>query len=312
MRGLIINADGYGFTAGISRAIEECVRFGTVRSLSANVNFPHAERLAGVVRAFPELSVGCHINPIVGFPVLAPHRVPTLLDENGEFFYEDFVRRFTTGRIRLGELRAEMLAQVEKTRDLAGQSFSHVDFHMGLHRMPRLYGLFLEIAESAGAGRMRTHKYRVGFETSHPRLTHLRHLATSPTRLAKASWNRILRVKALGRGLAMPDRWVEITDMASHPERITVKNYLNLLRNLPEGYSEFVAHPGYVDDDLKRWSTYLVPRTLERQVLVNPTFRKALLESDVRLLGYRDIPTRRPPKEIDTSVDWRSVHARLR
>ena len=45
MRYLIINTDGYGFTAGITRAIEECVEFGTVKSLSANVNFKHAENL---------------------------------------------------------------------------------------------------------------------------------------------------------------------------------------------------------------------------------------------------------------------------
>ena len=36
MRCLIINADGYGFTPGTTRAIEECIAFGTVRSLSVN------------------------------------------------------------------------------------------------------------------------------------------------------------------------------------------------------------------------------------------------------------------------------------
>ena len=126
MRYLIINADGYGFTAGVSRAIEECIAFGTVRSLSANVNFKHADGLAQLVRTYPELSVGCRINPVVGCPVLDPDKVPTLLDENGEFLYKAFSRRFMSGSIRLAELRAEMLAQVEKTRDLAGATFSHL------------------------------------------------------------------------------------------------------------------------------------------------------------------------------------------
>ena len=69
-----------------------------------------------------------------------------------------------------------MIAQVEKTRDLAGPAFSHVDFHMGHHRLPRLYGLFLEIAEKFGAGRIRTHVYQVGMESRFPRLRHLMHL----------------------------------------------------------------------------------------------------------------------------------------
>ena len=274
MRCLIINADGYGFTAGITRAIEECIEFGTVRSLSANVNFQHADKLAELVKRHPDLSVGCHINPVVGKPVLPAHKVPTLLNESGEFLYNDFIRRFMAKRIRLDELRAEMIAQVEKTRDLAGPTFSHVDFHMGHHRLPRLYGLFLEIAEKFGAGRIRTHVYEVGMESRFPRLRHLMHLFGKPSRLPKFAWNYVLRKKALHRSLAMPDRRVEITHMASRPDRISVENYLKMLKHLPRGINEFVAHPGYIDDDLKRWSTYIEPRIRELHVLLDPQFRQ--------------------------------------
>jgi predicted glycoside hydrolase/deacetylase ChbG (UPF0249 family) len=292
MRCLIINADGYGFTPGVTRAIEECIQFGTVRSLSANVNFPAADGLARLVKSFPELSVGCHINPVVGRPVSAPHKVSTLLNENGDFLYNDFIRRFMTKRIRLEELRAEMIAQVEKTRDLAGPSFSHVDFHMGHHRLPRLYGLFLEIAEKFGAGRIRTHVYEVGMESRLPRVRHFMHLIGKPSRLPKYAWNYMLRAKALRRSLAMPDRRVEITDMATRPDRITVRNFLRMLKHLPRGINEFVAHPGYIDDDLRRWSTYLEPRTRELEVLLDPQFRQGLASSDLRHIGYRNIPTR--------------------
>ncbi len=292
MRGLIVNADGYGLSAGITRAIEECVRFGTVRSLSANVNFPHADGLARLVREAPELSVGCHINPLVGRPVLAPERVPSLIDGKGEFFYENFARRLLAGRLRRSELRAEMIAQVEKTRALAGAAFSHVDFHMGLHRLPGLYGLFLEVAEKFGPGRIRTHRYHVGFETAHPRATHLRYLAARPQRLIKMGWNRWLRFRARRRGLAMPDRWIEITGWGPRPERITLENFLTLLGNTPRGFSEFVCHPGYVDEELKRWSSYLEPREREREILLSPVLRDALRGADVRLCGYRDIPLR--------------------
>ena len=230
MRCLIINADGYGFTAGITRAIEECVEFGTVRSLSANVNFRYAEQLAELVRSYPDLSVGCHINPVVGKPVSPPHKVPTLLNEHGEFLYHDFIRRFMAKRIRLEELREEMIAQVDKTRDLAGPAFSHVDFHMGHHRLPGLYGLFLEIAGKFGAGRIRTHVYQVGMESRFPRLRHFLHLLERPGRLPKFIWNYGLRKKAQRRSLAMPDRRVEITQMASCPEMITIENYLRMLK----------------------------------------------------------------------------------
>jgi len=294
VRHLIINADGYGFTAGTTRAIEECIEFGTVRSLSANVNFPHADRLVELVQRHPEISVGCHINPIVGRPVLSPKDVPSLVNRDGEFFYQRFMARFLSGQMKAGELYSEMLAQVNKTRDMAGKAFSHVDFHMGLHRLPVLYKIFLDVVEKSGVGRIRTHRYLVGMENGSPRFRHFLFMFQSVTRIPKFLWNLWLRRIALRRGLGMPDRWVNITNMGAQPSSITVKNCLKMLRNLPNGFNEFVAHPGYVDDELRRWSTYLEPRVLERQVLLSAEFRAVLRSSEIRLAGYRDIPLRTP------------------
>jgi len=292
MRYLIINADGYGFTAGISRAIEECIEFGTVRSLSANVNFQYAEALAQLVRKHPDISVGCHLNPVVGSPILSPEKVPTLVDEHGQFFYTKFRQRFLSGRIRLAELRAELLAQVEKARDLAGKAFSHLDFHMGLHKLPVLYGQFLEVAEKSKVGRVRGYRYLVGMEHRFPRVRHLIFLVERPIRLPRYLIQLWQWRKALRRQLATTDHWVSITYLGERPNTITLHNYLQMLRNLPDGFNEFVAHPGYVDDDLTRWATYLDQRILERSVLLNPEFREAVVSSDIRLAGYRDIPLR--------------------
>ena len=90
----------------------------------------------------------------------------------------------------------------------------------------------------------------------------------------------------------MPDRRVEITHLGSRPETVSVASYVMLIRNLPHGFNEFVVHPGYIDDDLRRWSTYIEPRVLERQVLLSSEFREALSTSDVRLCGYREISLR--------------------
>jgi chitin disaccharide deacetylase len=290
MKGLIVNADGYGFTEGITRAIEECVRFGTVRSISANVNFPAAERITALVRDVPDLSVGCHLNPVVGKPLLPTASVSSLVNDEGTFWYRSFRDRFTRGLIDERQLRKELLAQIEQTRTLAGNAFTHVDFHMGLHRLPRLYPIFLDSVAASGAGRMRTHKYISGLESSFPRTRHLVHILQSPPRLAKYLYNMRLRRTALRRGLAMPDAWVEITAMNSHPERITTGNFLQVLRHLPDGCFEFVVHPAYIDDELRRWSTYIEAREQEREILLSESFRSGFARHGVRLMGYRDIP----------------------
>lgn len=296
MRQLIINADGYGFTEGCTRAIEECIAFGTVRSISVNVNLPWAERLPQLVKRYPYLSVGCHLNPVVGRPVLPPDRVRSLLGGDGEFLYRGFTARALKGGIDREELRAELLAQIDLTARLAGPAFSHVDFHMGLHRLPNVYPVYLDAARASGVGRIRTHRYLAGLEGPAPRLRHAAHLAKSPARMLKYAWNLVLRQRALRRGLAMPDWWVCITGMSARLPRqsheANLQDYLALLGNLPRGFSEFVAHPGYVDDDLQRYSTYLGQREQERLLLMDERFRSALAGGDVRLAGHRDIALR--------------------
>jgi len=297
VRRLIINADGYGFTEGVSRAIEECIGFGTVRSVSANVNFPRASGLRDLVRRHPFLSVGCHLNPIVGRPVLPPREVDSLVDREGTFHYKSFVRKFRRREIDMDELRAELLAQVARTRELAGDCFSHVDFHMGLHRLPRLYPLFLEVAAASGTGRIRTHRYLAGMEARHRRLRHALYMVESVDRLPKYAWNLFLRMRARRRGFSMPDYWLSITHMATRPGRISLPSYLRMLSHVPRGYSEFVAHPAYIDEDLRRWSTYIDARVQERMVLLDADFRRALAAGPVELAGYRDIPAGRVRQE---------------
>lgn len=290
MRGLIINADGYGFTEGITQAIEECIAFGTVRSISANVNFPRAEGIRDLVKRYPFLSIGCHLNPIVGRSVLPNREVRSLVDGDGNFHYKGFARKFQRREIDVDELRAELLAQIERTRGLAGEAFSHVDFHMGLHRLPRLYPIFLEVAAASGTGRIRTHRYLAGMESAHPRLRHAAYMFESPGRLPKYLWNLLLRRWARQRGLAMPDYWLSISHMGRREGVITLANYINMLKNVPRGYCEFVAHPAYVDAELKRWSSYLDERAEERKILLDPAFREELRNGPATLAGYRDIP----------------------
>lgn len=290
MRALIINADGYGFTEGVTRAIEECIDFGTVKSISVNINFPSAIKLTELVKKHPELSVGCHLNPVVGKPLLPLTKVRSLVNEIGEFFYEDFSKRFLLRKIDRNELRNELLAQIEKTRFMAGETFSHIDFHMGLHRLPALYPIFLDVVKKSGVGRIRTHRYLEGLESPSYKLRHLHFLFEKPTRPLKYLWNILLRWKAKRAGLTMPDYWVGIANMATTPGKISVKMYQKMISHLPDGFNEFVAHPGYVDENLSKYSSYIYEREKERDVLTDQGLKDFLSKSNVHLSGYRDIP----------------------
>ena len=57
---LIINADDFGYTQGVNRAIAEAHRHGTVTSTSFMVDAPGAAEAAELARQHPALGVGLH------------------------------------------------------------------------------------------------------------------------------------------------------------------------------------------------------------------------------------------------------------
>jgi len=85
VRRLIVNADDFGFTAGINRGIVESHTRGIVTSCTLMANgraFDDAVRLA---KSFPRLSVGCHVVLIDGEPVLDAKQLPSLTSSSAQF-----------------------------------------------------------------------------------------------------------------------------------------------------------------------------------------------------------------------------------
>ena len=83
---LIVNADGFGFTPGVNKGIIESISNGVVKSVSCNVNFPYINEVEKLIKEFPFLSIGIHLNLSVGKPVSNSSKIHSLLSENGEFW----------------------------------------------------------------------------------------------------------------------------------------------------------------------------------------------------------------------------------
>src|SRR5690606_7724277 len=79
-RVLIVNADDFGLSDGVTAGIVRAWREGVVTSTSAMINMDGApERVAAARRSCPELPIGLHLNITAGRPVLPPEKVPTLV-----------------------------------------------------------------------------------------------------------------------------------------------------------------------------------------------------------------------------------------
>ena len=133
MRRLIINADDFGFTAGVNRAIVEAHSRGVVTSATLMANGPAFAEAADLAKTVPKLSIGCHAVLTDGEPVLAAQQLPSLTTasrfRDGMF---TFAVRAIAGRMDAAQITAETAAQIRKIQS-AGIAVSHIDTHKHTH-----------------------------------------------------------------------------------------------------------------------------------------------------------------------------------
>jgi chitin disaccharide deacetylase len=290
VRRLIVNADDFGFTAGVNRAIVEAHTRGIVTSSTLMANGRAFENAVGLAKTIPRLSVGCHIVLIDGEPVLDAKLLPSLTTTHstGARFRDGlkaFAARALAGRLDAGEIEAEAGAQIRKLQS-AGIAVSHFDTHKHSHLFPSVLRPLLRAARACGVRAVRN-----PFGPSKP--------LKSGELLARPSlWTRSIEVKVLRslagkfraaaarEGLATPDGTLGVEVTGSLDEKL----FRAIAAVIPEGTWEFVCHPGYNDDDLKSAKTRLrESRETELRVLTMPEARELLATQGIALASYRDL-----------------------
>lgn len=242
---LIVNADDFGLTPGVSLGILDANRKGIVSSTTVLINLPIPPDLVAEATASSSLGLGLHLNLTFGTPVRPAPELPSLVDENGRFLRD--AERATSGSP--AEICLELEAQLEKFHRIFGRAPSHLDTHHFLHRRSPATEIVCDLAARHG----------LPFRTDSPEA----------------------RAAATVRGLPVVPHFVGDTG----PEPYwTEARLLETLDALPEGVTELMCHPGYVDETLT--SSYRDQREVELLALCSPTVRHALEEQQVRLVNF--------------------------
>jgi hopanoid biosynthesis associated protein HpnK len=290
MRQLIVNADDFGLTAGVNRAIAETHAQGIVTSTtlmaSGNAFADAIER----ARNTPGLSVGCHVVLVDGAPVSEPAAIDTLLavrSAEPERFYSrisNVVARAVFGGFDPDQLVEEITAQVRKIQS-AGITVTHLDTHKHTHIFPEILTALVRAARICQIPAIRNPFVPV-------RAMRARNLRQKPGLWKRYGQVRVLRSfaaqfrhKMRRAGLRTPDGSVGVIETGS----IDASLLRQALANLPEGTWELVCHPGYDDADLRSAHTRLLEsREQERQLLTSPELRRFLEEQKFRVIGYQE------------------------
>ncbi len=280
MKYLIVNADDLGIAPGVNRGILETHQQGIVTSTTAMVNQPDAAAGIKLIQSqAPKMGIGLHITLTRGYPVLPPEQVPSLVRSDGQFYGRAQFSRVST-LFRARHLRAEIQAQFDRFVKLAGRLPDHIDSH---HYVAYLHPVSFEIILNLVA------KYQLPLRSArnYMNLDVMRRVFTARgynQTIVSALAESVLRVYELHKD--KPD-WPDRTERRFYHDGANLTNLCHILENLPDGVTELMCHPGYINDLI---DAYHQPREAERQALIHPRPQAIIAEHHIQLITFAQLP----------------------
>ncbi len=274
-RSLVVNADDFGRSRGVSAGIVEAHLDGLVSTTTALVNLPGAlDDVAQAARRVPTLGLGVHLNLTLGRPVADPQSVATLVTPQGTFLSPDELVA-QADRIDAEQVAREWRAQIEAFLS-TGACLDHLDSH---HHVALLSPAWWAICLDLAAG------FRCGVRPpapAEPRDDVL--FSRFPEAARRFAAGEASRLRA-ARRVPSPDRLVTRFFGA----QATLGTLLEVLEEVPGGTTELMCHAGRVDAVLLAESGYAQERESELLALISVPAREAATRLAIERGTYRQL-----------------------
>ena len=267
LKRLIVTGDDYGASLPVNEAIETAHRDGILTAACLMVGAPMAEDAVERARRSPNLRVGLHLVVVRGRPVLAPERIPDLVDEDGRFdgnLVRAGFRYYFLPRVRR-QLAAEIRAQFEAFQ-ATGLALDHANAHNHMHLHPTVLRLLVDIGREFGLAAVRLpHEPGGG--------------------IFLALWIALMKRRLRRSGLRFNDFIFGIRDTG----RMDGDALRRTIAALPDGVSEIFLHPA-----TGRWAEMESEAAGFRfedefKALVDPAVRAAVAKAGAELIAFGDL-----------------------
>ena len=292
---LILNADDFGLTPGINRAIAELHTAGALTSATLMASGPAFDDAIRIAHEHPTLGIGCHIVLTDGAPISPPETIPTLLGPDRKTFRPSlgsFFRDALLNRIAAADIAREAQAQIDRIQQ-QGIRLTHLDTHKHTHILPQIARPLLAVAERTGIPAIRN-PFEPPWSIALGRSPILRRLQLRSLRHLQP---RFLALSQIRSGSV---RTTSGTLGISATGQLNPTTLGNILNAMPDGTWELVCHPGYNDRDLDAITTRLrSTREIERSALLAAFSETQPHPPDVQLIDYSNLS---PRETAETAV----------
>lgn len=228
---MIINADDFGYSQSVNRAIVDCFKQKRINRTTIMVNMPYTDEavLLAKENSFFDC-VGLHINLTEGMALSKECATSELCDENGFFkgtFHIPFKSRLYLNKNIKRAIYAEVRAQIEKYIEL-GFTLMHADSHNYTHSYFSVY---------TQVGRLLK---EYGFKTVRISRNIAPEKFSLPFKIYKTAFNSMIKnLKTNGEKICTTKYFCSIQDLIALNNNTEYKNDI-----------EIMTHPDYAGDIL--------------------------------------------------------------
>jgi chitin disaccharide deacetylase len=273
-RNVVLCADDYGLSDGVSRGIVELAQMGRLSAAGAMTNMPGWKRNASALKPLEDrIGIGLHLNLTAGVPL---GHMPNVAPEGRFPSLGKLLAQALRGRLPAHEIQAEIARQLDAFTEVHGKPPSFVDGHQHAHILPGIWPALLTVLAERG------YASHVWIRNPSDRIASIlrRPVGRNKALLVGGLAAKFSRHARAG-GFKMNEGFSGFApfDLSIPPERIFASAFSAL------GASPVVmCHPGYVDDELRGLDPAVESRVKELEYLKSDAFGVLLEERGLRLV----------------------------
>jgi predicted glycoside hydrolase/deacetylase ChbG (UPF0249 family) len=276
---VIVNADDFGLTEGVNRAVARCFEAGSVSSTTLVVTGDAAEDAAQLATSMPGLGVGLHFNLTLGRPLSNPDRVASLVGAAGDFSSRSrLLMRWLLGTLDQAEIRSELETQVKRFRGLWPE-MSHVDSHQHVHMIPPVFEVVSNYCRERRLP-MRIPWPRGSFQS--------RRDFSRRVRVGLLEQFVKINTRSCAEGLSTNKAFASVFDICDSPGDISQAVYESLLESVHVTPFELMVHPAIVDRALRNLTKICDYSEREFHLLSRKSILEMTERNDIHVVNYRD------------------------
>lgn len=250
MRRVIVNADDFGITKGVSLGILDTMEKGIVTETTAMANGLYIEEAVEEAKKRGINNIGVHLTLSWGKPILPKEEIKSIVNEEGNFY-----RRFDlVENVNYQDVKKEFKAQIEKIISL-GVNPTHLDGH---HH----------------AFAFKKEGLDVVFE-----------LAKEYNLPVRCPYMENINYFKENNIVTSDDICLDF-----YGDGVTEEYLKEVVNNIQDGkVLEIMCHPAIVDEDLMNATSYNTKRADEYNVLISENIKNFIKEKNVELIGFQEI-----------------------